>query len=108
MAGELGSVSVAVLCHKIIVLRSCLCCNHSGYLLSTTSLGWHLLGSGLHPTECDREAVGSLPEALGHFSGGDVGPLGPERSTVLGRRLSARPLVEWGTQKCRRHGNSPA
>src|SRR3954471_19184987 len=76
--------------------------------ISTTSLGWHLLGSGLHPTECDREAVGSLPEALGHFSGGDVGPLGPERSTVLGRRLSARPLVEWGTQKCRRHGNSPA
>src|SRR5438309_746557 len=34
MASELGSTSIAVFCHKTIVLRQCLCCNHSGDLLS--------------------------------------------------------------------------
>jgi hypothetical protein len=37
MASELGSTSIAVLCHKIIVLRQCSCCNHCGDLLSLSA-----------------------------------------------------------------------
>src|SRR4051794_31548056 len=75
---------------------------------STTPLDSRRRAMHVHPTRCDRKAVGSLPRAFGILSRRDVDPAGAERATPLGRRLPPRSFARGRPQKRRGHGGASA